>query len=73
MAEEGHRDERGEEDQAGHGVDEEPREVRRRPARRFFEQSRVPLLEVHVEEEVHRDGTEVEERRQEPPVLGVMC
>lgn len=61
VAEEGHRDEGGEEEQAGHGVDEEPREVGGGPAGGFLEQAGVALEEVDVEQEVDRDGAEVEE------------
>lgn len=61
VAEEGHRDEGREEEQAGHGVDEQPREVGGRPARRFFEEARVALQEVDVEEEVDGERAEVEE------------
>jgi len=43
--------------------------VRRRPTRRLLQQSRVPLQEVDLEEEIEGEGTEVEERRQEAPIL----
>jgi len=61
VAEEGHRDERGEEDEAGHGVEEEPGEVRRGAARGLLEEAGVALEEVDVEEEVEGEGAEVEE------------
>lgn len=70
LAEERHGDERGEDEQEGHGVEQQPRKNGRRPARRLFEEARVALEEIDVEDEVEGDGAEVEERGQEPPVLG---
>jgi hypothetical protein len=69
VAEEGHRDEGREQQQRGHGVDQQPREVGGRTARGLLEQARVALEEVDVEEEVDGEGAEVEEGCEEAPVL----
>lgn len=61
VAEEGHGDEGRQEEQAGHGVDQQPREIGRRPARGLLEEARIALQEVDVEEQVDGEGAEVEE------------
>lgn len=60
-AEEGHGEQGRHEEQDAAGVQQQPGEVRRRPARGFFEQARVPLLEEDVEEEVEVEWSEVDE------------
>lgn len=62
VAEEGYRDEWAEADEAGHGVEQEPREVGRGAAGGFLEKAGIALEEVDVEEEVDGEGAEVEER-----------
>lgn len=69
VAQEGHRHEWRQADQAGHGVEEEPGEVCGRIAARFFKKARVALEEEDVEEKVEGERAEVEEGCQEPPVL----
>ena len=62
VAEEGHGDQRREQDEAAGGVHEQPGEVRGGPAGGFFQEPGVALEEVDVEEQVEREGTEIEER-----------
>ena len=74
-AEEGHRDERRQEDEGDGGVEEQPGEVGGRLAasgrRGLLEQARVSLEEEHVKEEIERQRAEVQERGQESPVLAL--
>lgn len=71
-AEEREGEEGGEHEEGGHGVDEEPGEVGRGPAGRFFQEPRVALEEEDVEEEVEVQRAEVDERREQAPVLDML-
>lgn len=69
MAQERHRHERRQADQTSRRVEKEPREVGWRSSGGFFEEARVSLKEVDVEEEIEGQRTEIEERCEEAPVL----
>lgn len=56
------------EEESGGGVEEEPAEVRDAGSG-FFEHAGVALNEEDVEEEVERERAEVDEGREEAPVL----
>lgn len=68
-AEEGDGEEGGEAEEDDGGVEEEPGEVGWGAAGGFFEKAGVALEEEDVEEEVDREGAEVDEGCQEAPVL----
>jgi len=69
-AEEGHRREGRQQDQRGGAVEQQPGEVGGPAAeRRFLQVARVPRHEEQVEHEVERERAEVEERRQDAPIL----
>jgi len=69
MAEEGHRYQWGETDEANGCVEEEPREMSRRAPGGFFKEAGITLEEEDVEDEVQRQRAEIEECGYESPVL----
>lgn len=69
MTEERHGDERGEQEETSHCVEEKPGEMCWRSARGLLEKTGISLEEVDVEEEVEREGAEVEECCEQAPVL----
>ncbi|KAI9811004.1 MAG: hypothetical protein M1827_005736 [Pycnora praestabilis] len=68
-AQEGHREQWGQEEEDGGGVEEQPGEMGGGAAGGFFEEAGVALEEEDVEDQVDGEGAEVEERCQDAPVL----
>lgn len=69
MAQERHRYERRQADQTSCRIEKEPREMGWRSSGGFFEEARVSLKEIDMEEKIEGQRTEVEKSCEEAPVL----
>lgn len=73
LPEEGYGEERRQAQQHAGRVRQEPGVLRRRAAKRLLEQPGIALHEEDVQDDVEVEGAEVEEGREESPVLAIQC